>query len=212
MINANAAVDLPVAPSQGGTGLEVPPEPGQILMGGAEGSYVLSRLTGANEGLNIRVEAFESELGIDTAQAIHSGANPSFNGLFLTRPEQQAATHRLGWNKETSAVVIDERPDHNSGALRYRVRVVQKKEETPINDDDQVIIVAGDAELSFTLPKPLTDEGRVLTFRSVNKELTIGIQLQNRTALSLAPNQSVTVIAVTELKQWVEIGGGNHAN
>ena len=77
------SIALPLAPTQGGTGLASAPQDGQLLVGATGGLWQPGRLfPGANASLLVTRSA--DGLVLDTSQALHAQAAPGFAGLRLS--------------------------------------------------------------------------------------------------------------------------------
>jgi len=211
-------ITLPLAVSQGGTGQQIktPFTAGQILVGNGT-SFGLGSIRATSTSTSITVTADATGVSIDTAQAIHTGATPQFLGATLTNLQPLANSRPVVINNDNHLGRLER------GALAWGVRVIRTQGEAVLQDDDQVLVFAGTAEelITFTLPSTSISalklqtgpngsravDSRVLVIKSLSGA---GVNVTGpleaaREGVPLKPGQSLTVIAVAELQQWLII-------
>jgi|GEM_PF-5075255 len=217
-------VEFPLKPVQGGTGLTVEPKAGQVLVGAGDGAYTLTQIEGAG---SVTVGVTETgAIALDTTQDLRVGAMPRFENLLLTNPSQGPSTHRLGWNSDSQSIMVEESPTSGVRAIRIIPLGGQVVDDGRL--EGEVVVVMGPGGVQ--LPRPETDgfiNGRVLVLKNLQDPalpgpvrpgpvrpdpmlqgtveiLGVGIREQ----LSLQPGQAVTLIASTQIGQWLVIGRG----
>ena len=207
---AGSDITLPLAPAQGGTGQVGTPQNGQILVGNDGGSFAIGDVIAANGGRNLNVNASAGGITLDTVQDLNPEAIPTFADLRLTKFPATPATHTLGWNSETSEVVL------GGASAGRKVLLLKSAPEFPqtqedlkaLGSDDLVLVYLGDAQAQVALPPPLFD-GQELVIKVGPKAPPVLLADKgtvDQGAIGLEAGRSLILIGAVRLKLWLVIG------
>jgi hypothetical protein len=145
---------------------------------------------------------------INTAQALHSTAQPRFDRLNLTSPPQSDSTVPLGWDPNRQEVVRAVERSVDVGV--WPVRYIDKPNDLGVTNADHVIVVGAFAvtrRLELRMPDLRAggfDEGRRIVVKVLSGLLLSGFEGNGQ--LGLESGNSVTLIASVRLGQWLVIG------
>lgn len=207
---AGSDIALPLAPGQGGTGQVETPQNGQILVGTDSGSFAIGDVIAANGGRNLNVTTSAAGITLDTVQDLNPDATPTFVDLRLTKLPPTPATHILGWNSETSEVVLGETSAGRKVLLLKSAQEFPQTQESlkALGEGDLVLVYVGDAQAEVTLPPPLID-GQELVIKVWPKAQPVLLADKgsvDQGAIGLEAGRSLIMIGAVRLKQWLVIG------
>jgi len=150
---------------------------------------------------------------IDAVQPLHPAASPSFQGLRLSQPGQQAADALLGWQRASGELVLVQAPlpPASSGPVgnsgRSTVRVVRAARELSIRDGDQVLVVQVNGSLDLPdVVQTRVPEGRLLTVKAGVGVNALEVSNMDLGTVALRSGQSVQLIAVGGTPAWLVLG------
>lgn len=167
---------------------------------------------------SLTIEQIAEETVIDTVQPLHRRATPTFAGATLTRLPRLANSRPVVAGPGGRLGLLER------GPLAWGARVIQTQSEADagVRDDDQVLIFVGDSEepIRFKLPPPFPAleqqtgpedskavDSRVLVIKAARRGgVRVTGEIENQEQIPLESSQSLTVIAVAELRRWLIIG------
>ena len=148
---------------------------------------------------------------IDSVQALHQAAAPTFSALTLTAPPTAAADALVGWRKSTGQLVLTEAPQGGAADVgKWPLRYVRKPNEMEVRDTDQVLVVLINGGLRLpVLGDGKISEGRVIVVRAGPGVTDMNLSgFEGNGSTGMKSPSSLTLIAATLLDppQWLIIG------
>ena len=202
----------PVRIEDGGTGLNVtPPDAGLLI--GLNNAYVQGHVVAKTPEPNLTVSQLPNgDIQLDTIQALHTKATPTFNNVILANPPTLTGATPLGWNSKTGEIVQTTLPGGNSDPSVWKIRIIDNVNAPVINASDQVLVYILNNNLVVDLPAlGLVPDGKILILKNATADFSITINNIERSfndatgTFRLSIRQSVTVIASRGAKQWLVI-------
>ena len=202
----------PVRIEDGGTGLNVtPPDAGLLI--GLNNAYVQGHVVAKTPEPNLTVSQLPNgDIQLDTIQALHTKATPTFNNVILANPPTLTGATPLGWNSKTGEIVQTTLPGGNSDPSVWKIRIIDNVNAPVINASDQILVYILNNNLVVDLPAlGLVPDGKILILKNATADFSITINNIERSfndatgTFRLSIRQSVTVIASRGAKQWLVI-------
>ena len=182
----------------------------RIDAAGGAATQVLAAGNGTNPP-SLSAVTTGNQVLIDSVQALHPAAAPTFSSLALTAPPTAAADALIGWHKRSGQLVLTEAPQGGTADVgKWPLRYVRKPNEMEVRDTDQVLVVL----ISAALRLPALDDGKISEGRVIVVRAGPGVTDMNLSGFEgngnvgmKSPN-SLTLIAATLLDppQWLIIG------